>query len=303
MNQKSRYSFLPGPMEGAMTPEAIATLTRLDVCDEWITPFLRVSENCPKERILREFLAPFLLEKGKLVTVQLMGGNALLLAKTAEKLLNCGATAIDLNFGCPSGTVLSHGAGGALLRTPTAIREIVQTLAEAVGEEQLSAKIRGGFSDFETEIEPILEALLAPKGKLRRIVLHYRSVREGYQKIPGAIPRFQKALTFTGSTALIANGEIFTEEAANHLLTALPSLGGIMCARGLFRDPFLLRRLEGRKNLPAREEAGEMLYRGVFAIAPDFPPGKAIELGNLIWGGKNANPHFQEQAARFNRPY
>ena len=101
----------PGPMEGVSRPEFVRAVNHLKLVKRWMTPFLRVSDSCFKEKKVKEFLAPY-LESQLPVTAQIMGTNSAVLAELALLCLDCGANDINLNCGCPSKRVYSGGAGG-----------------------------------------------------------------------------------------------------------------------------------------------------------------------------------------------
>ena len=56
---KDRLQFLPGPMEGVMSPEFLRAANALELTGRWITPFFRLSQELPKAKYFRRFLAPF----------------------------------------------------------------------------------------------------------------------------------------------------------------------------------------------------------------------------------------------------
>ena len=66
-----------------MTPEVVRAAGELDLVPRWLTPFFRLSETLPGERVFRRFYEPF-AAAGKPVFVQLMGRRAPLLAAAGE---------------------------------------------------------------------------------------------------------------------------------------------------------------------------------------------------------------------------
>ena len=69
---EARFAFWPGPMEGVMTPEVVRAAGALELVPRWLTPFFRLSETLPGERVFRRFYEPF-AAAGTPVFVQLMG--------------------------------------------------------------------------------------------------------------------------------------------------------------------------------------------------------------------------------------
>ena len=64
---------------------------------------------------------------------------------------------------------------------------------------------------------------------------------------------------------------------------------GIMCARFWMRDPFLLRRIEG-KTVPGPEEGRELFYREL--VRAGVGGGALIELVRMLYG--SSHPRFRE---------
>jgi tRNA-dihydrouridine synthase C len=278
--------FLPGPMEGVMSADLVRAANRLALFDEWITPFCRLSSGVPHTGILRKFLAPF-AAAGRPVTVQLMGVDAKLLAAGARAFAELGATGINLNFCCPSRQVCSGGAGGAMLKTPEKMTEILRAVKTAVPELPVGAKIRCGWAD-PAELDAIIPALRRA-GELSMLIVHHRAVLDRYLPVPDRRARFARVTALAGDALpVVVNGDLIAPEELRREAAAAGAAGA-MAARGILRDPWLLRRAAGE---PAPEpEAGRTAF---FAAVLDeagasggMRPGAAIELSNFIWGREN----------------
>lgn len=277
--------WLPGPMEGVMSPEWVQAANRLCLTDKWITPFFRLSRDLPRKKHFTAFLKPY---QGVSTVMQLMGTDPGLLAEAAVVAEEAGADGVDLNFGCPSSQVLRHGAGGALLKTPALAGEILRRTAGAV-RIPVSAKIRCGW-ESAAELPCLLDHLLAAEPSM--LTLHFRCVSEGYLPLPPEERerRFRLAVdTIAGRCPLVLNGD-FETAGEMHGLTERFSAAGAMAARGLLRDPGLLRRAAGLPT-PEAAEMREAFFRAVIREYPGgMPPGRAMELSIFIWG--KANPCF-----------
>lgn len=267
-----------------MSDPVVRAIGSLGLVDRWMTPFLRVTTAVPRAKILREFIAPY-AAGGVPYTVQIMGVDPEIMAGCAAEMLALGAAGINVNFGCPSRQVTSGGAGGGGLKNPRRMVQILNAVRQSIGNAPLSVKMRSGFAD-PGECETILPEL----GMTDMIFFHFRTVKEQYLPISGRKERFERAIAAAGKVPVVINGDINTADDARDLAAQL-LVAGVMCGRGFFRDPYLLRRLKGENMGPAAE-AAELLYRTVLSLAPDWPAGKKIELGNLIWG--SANPYFRQ---------
>ena len=64
--------------------------------------------------------------------VQFLGNNPDMLAANAAKVVELGAPAIDLNFGCPAKTVNRHRGGSVLLDEPDVVHMLIKAVRDAV---------------------------------------------------------------------------------------------------------------------------------------------------------------------------
>lgn len=93
-------------MEGLTDPIMRDTLTSVGHFDWCVTEFIRVTDSILPDHIYYSF-CPELKNDGKTaagtpVHVQFLGNNPEMLAANAAKVVELGAPAIDLNFGCPA---------------------------------------------------------------------------------------------------------------------------------------------------------------------------------------------------------
>ena len=121
------------------------------------------------------------------------------------------ASCIDINFGCPAGSVIRAGAGSALLRKPEKMAAIMEACCKA-SHLPITAKIRAGWSnDRGVEIAKLLEGAGAAG-----ITVHWRTATEGRKRSSGweAVCEVKKAL----SIPVIGNGGASTPERAVQFL-------------------------------------------------------------------------------------
>ena len=286
---------MPGPMEGIMHPLFCKAVSELALFDFWITPFLRISTDVPRDSRLKHFIRPF-AETGLPVIVQLMGNNPGLIAAAAARFRKLGVAGVNLNFACPSKQVISSGAGGSLLRKPELMRQIIEQTANACPEFSLSVKLRAGYED-PAEMEGIFERAISGV-KLDFIAMHFRTVNEMYRKTSQGFERILKAVKLAGNVPLIANGDIFSAEDAAAMFRATGS-SGIMIARGLLKDPFLSRRIrQACGDADARTITGDgrtIFFNKLLEIARRAPSEywsrpQFMELANYMWG--SSHPYF-----------
>ncbi|MDD5697439.1 MAG: tRNA-dihydrouridine synthase family protein [Victivallaceae bacterium] len=276
--------FFPGPMEGVITPLFCRAFHQLRLTDGWLTPYYRVTTNVPKPARLKKFLQPY-LHAGLPVIGQVMGTSPALLAAVAKCLAELGIKGVNLNFACPSRQVLRSGAGGALLRNISLMTEILHTVKNVLPEVSLSVKLRSGCADWR-ESERIIPAL-AGTGTLDFIGVHYRTVGELYLPVTLRAERFRCLTAWAGKVPVIASGDMFSEEDVRDCLGT--GCTGAMIARGLLRDPFLIRnfRSVGRAG-PAAEANRRYFFRTLQEIARTerklYCRGKFLEYAGMMWG-------------------
>ncbi|MBR2510224.1 MAG: 2-amino-4-hydroxy-6-hydroxymethyldihydropteridine diphosphokinase [Lentisphaeria bacterium] len=283
----------PGPMEGVMTPALIKTAVEEKVCSEFVTPFLRISEHIPKEKEIRKFLEPY---KNNRVTLQLMGNSPSLLAESAAMAMKFDIAGINLNFGCPSGQVLRHQSGGAMLKNPPLMREICRAIRNRCPELVLSAKIRMGF-DSEKECENWLGDWSSSNDDAPDFfILHSRSVSENYQPLPESehISRSKKVVKLVSQPVML-NGDIGDVKTA---VERMQKTGGVsfMSARMWLKDPYIFRNFENGIFEPSSPDERIRFYKLVLENAQKsglpYNNGKQIELSQLMFAPRN--PFFAE---------
>jgi tRNA-dihydrouridine synthase C len=281
--------FFPGPMEGVMTPWFCRTFHCLNLTAGWLTPYYRLTTSLPRDSRLKKFLAPF-MENNLPVIVQLMGTNPDLIASCAKRMVYLGAAGINLNFACPSNQVLRSGTGGALLKDLPLMLEIIHTIKAKLPNVPLSVKIRNGF-DSPAECDNIIPELVKT-GALDFIAVHFRTVMEKYCRVPNGVHRLRHAAILAEEVPLIGSGDIFCLEDAMEMLEN--GCEGVIAARGILRNPFLLSQLLDPENSPApSEEQGRILFfqnlqktaRQDFSL---FRRSKLLEYAAMMWGSQSA---------------
>lgn len=226
-------------MEGITRGSFCAVMAERGLVRCWITPFVRVSVGVPRRARLRERLREF-TSAGLPVVVQLMGTDIPTLTATAVRLLGLGVAGIDLNCACPSRIVLRNGAGGCRLREPQWIREAVVSLRRACPDRGLSVKLRTGYDD-PAELPAIMEAVRA--GEPDFVVLHYRTVKESYRAVESGWDRLARARERFPDVRLLASGDLFSVRDAL-AVGRRTGVDGVAPARGIVRNPWLLRDIE-----------------------------------------------------------
>lgn len=291
---------LPGPMEGITGGAFCAAMRAFDLVDAWITPFIRVSTGVPRRTRLEARLAPFLAPGALLpLVVQVMGTDTGRLAGTAARLAEIpGVVGIDLNCACPSPAVVASGAGGARLRDPPWIARTLAALRTACPRCAISVKLRTGCA-AAAELPAILAAVRAAAPDL--VVLHFRTVAELYREVPEGWERLARARDLLPGQCLFGSGDLFTATAALDL-GRRAALDGVTPARGLLRNPWLLRDIaalcRGDDPPPRPPGAGTAFLAALLAAAEadgTWRPGFVLEVARHLFGVET--PRFRALAA------
>lgn len=162
-------------------------------------------------------------------------------------LADLGYEEVNLNAGCPSGTVVSKHKGAGMLLDLGSLDNCLAGIFSSCPL-RVSVKTRMGMED-SSEFPAILEVY--KKYPLSRLIVHARS-RSGMYKSRCDTGAFAAALPDC-PFPVIYNGDIFSPSQLESLLQLCPGLSGVMLGRGAVTDPALFRRLLGGAEL-SRDE-------------------------------------------------
>ncbi|MFO0803898.1 MAG: tRNA-dihydrouridine synthase family protein [Gemmataceae bacterium] len=233
-----RPAVILAPMEGVTDAPMRALQGEVGAFTYAVSEFLRVAGQVPPKHVflrhVPELRAGCRTRTGLPVQVQLLGGDPGRMAEAAARAVECGATAVDLNFGCPANTVNRHDGGATLLKFPVRLRGIVRAVRDAVpANVPVSAKMRLGWDS----IEPIREnAAMAAEGGASWIAIHGRTRVAGYAPpvFWEPIGRIRESL----GIPVIANGDIRTLDDFRRCREATGCIH-FMLGRGALADPDL----------------------------------------------------------------
>ncbi|MBV8230231.1 MAG: tRNA-dihydrouridine synthase family protein [Planctomycetaceae bacterium] len=122
-----------------------------------------LAETCPEDRPM---------------SIQLYGHVASEMRQAARWAVVHGASAVDINMGCPVNKVVKSGGGSALMCQTDAAVELVAAVVDAV-EVPVTVKMRLGWDD-ETLIAPALARALEGAG-VAAVIVHGRTRAQGFR--------------------------------------------------------------------------------------------------------------------------
>lgn len=160
-----------------------------------------------------------------------------------QALADAGFPEINLNLGCPSGTVMAKGKGSGLLRDLNELRAFLDVIY-ARPALPISIKTRIGFES--TEEWPALLDLFR-EYPLHELIVHPRTRSQFYK---GAAHREMCAPVFARPHApFVYNGDLFTAADCRSLLAQYPGTSALMLGRGLIANPALAQEMCGGEPL------------------------------------------------------
>lgn len=156
--------------------------------------------------------------------------------------LNCAAMGypeINLNLGCPSGTVVAKGKGSGFLGLPEELERFLDTVFDAAPC-AVSIKTRLGLREPE-ESGPLLA--LFRRYPLAELIVHPRVQKDMYKNTPRRA-YFARALA-DSPFPVCYNGDLYTVPALEAFQAEFLAAERIMLGRGLAGDPALARKAGG----------------------------------------------------------
>jgi len=184
-----------------------------------------IKYNSDKSKKLMDFA-----ESEKPLIVQLFGGTPENFAVSAKYVKKIGASAIDINMGCPARKVVNSGYGVCLIKDEKNAADIIKAIKNEV-DLPVSVKTRLGWQDSSTLIS-FAQAL--EEAGCDAITIHGRTYKQKFEGESDWQPIYE--LKKHLSIPVLGNGDIhsyqeFTEKIKN--------LDGAMIARAAMGNPWV----------------------------------------------------------------
>ncbi len=243
--------------------------------DRYWLPFLTPASNRQFTPRQRRELEPGPLCCDRLVP-QILTRDPADFLWAAAAIGELGYREVNLNLGCPSGTVVSKGKGAGLLRAPDALDRFLEEIF-AAAPLPISVKTRIGLEDAG-EWEALLPVFA--RYPIRELTVHPRTRRALYRGDVhvDAFLRAAAVLPFP----LRYNGNLFTPADVQSLQLAFPKLSGAMLGRGMLADPSLITRCkEGVRDRAALVRFHEELAARY--LASMHPDGAVLPKFKELW--------------------
>lgn len=201
--------------------------------DKYFTPFI-VPNNSKslKTRELRDILPEN--NKGINIVPQILTNDSEGFITTSRKLRELGYNEVNLNLGCPSGTVVSKNRGSGFLAKREELDIFLDEIFK-IDDMKISIKTRIG-KDIPEEFYELIK--IYNKYPIEELIIHPRTRQDFYGNKPN-LEVFKDALSLS-TNPVCYNGDIFTIDDYNNLIKAFPELNTVMLGRGILANPGLI---------------------------------------------------------------
>jgi len=187
----------------------------------------------------------------------------------AQEMADRGYQEVNLNLGCPSGTVTGKGKGSGMLRDLESLEQFLDDIF-ARSPLPISIKTRIGFHEPD-EWKPIWDLL--SRYPASEFIIHPRTRAQFYKGIP-----YQETYAHAYDTCnapLVYNGDLFTPKDCTNLMAVYPRTSALMIGRGMLVNPALAQQAKGGAGI-ARETLRDFHDRLYHAYHTQDPKNVAL---------------------------
>ncbi len=210
--------------------------------DKYFAPFISPAEKCPVTPREMKDLTPD-NNRGINLVPQILTSRSEFFIEAAKVLDSIGYKEVNLNLGCPSGTVCAKGKGAGFLTEKDELKQFLDDIysySESDGI-KISVKTRLGYHDPEEFYDLVEIFNCFPVSEL---IVHPR-IRGDFYKGEPRREYFAYALEHV-RCPLVYNGNISTKKDHDELCGYFGTdLDPVMIGRGLIADPSLADKLNG----------------------------------------------------------
>ncbi len=173
------------------------------------------------------------------ISIQIYGHVAAEMQYAAKWVVDHGASAVDINMGCPVNKVVKTGGGSALMCQADAAVALVAGIVDAV-KVPVTVKMRLGWDDASLTA-PALARSFERVG-IAGVIVHGRTREQGFRGDVSR-PGIRAVVEAVDSIPVVANGDIRTlwDAAATFAETGCAA---VSIGRGALSNPFLFRQLK-----------------------------------------------------------
>ncbi|MGI5932644.1 MAG: tRNA dihydrouridine synthase [Eubacterium sp.] len=223
--------------------------------DRYFSPFLVANQTLTFKKKEQRDVAP---ANNRTLTLipQILTNRPEQLVWAAEQLYDLGYPEINLNLGCPSGTVTARHKGSGMLEDPDGLDRFFAQVFELLRQKKekegkspvLSVKTRIGVRE-PAEADRLIAVY--NRYPLAEVTVHPRVQKEMYQGKPHLeiFARFYADCVHP----LVYNGDVNTVADCRQIEAQFPAVRAVMIGRGMVADPAVFRRLRGGEPMKPEE--------------------------------------------------
>lgn len=204
-----------------------------DNIDKYFTPFIVPNKSRSlKTKELRDVLP----ENNKEINIvpQILTNDSEGFITTSRKLQQLGYNEVNLNLGCPAGTVVSKNRGSGFLAKRKELDIFLDDIFK-IDDMKISIKTRIG-KDSPEEFYELIK--IYNKYPIEELIIHPRTQKDFYGNKPN-LEVFKDALSLS-TNPICYNGDIFTVDDYNKLIKTFPKIKTVMLGRGILANPGLM---------------------------------------------------------------
>ncbi len=207
--------------------------------DKYFTPFLSDRKLNHKEKceVLPEH------NQGMHVVPQIMANDVEVFLEIVKQLEQYGYTEVNLNLGCPSGTVVPKKRGAGLLADLTLLNSFLDGIYNKCSL-PISIKTRIGM-ESPTEWDNI--QAIYKQYPITELIIHPRLQKDQYKNSPN-LEVFKEALDNL-TCPICYNGDLHSVEQLNDFAKQFPQVENVMLGRGILKNPGLIGEALGASSI------------------------------------------------------
>ena len=288
--------FYMAPLEGITGHVFRRTLCEcFGSVDRYFIPFIKPNQHGHLSSRERQDVLPQ-NNPGMYAIPQILTNSVEDFVRTARKLRQYGYQEINLNLGCPSGTVVSKKRGSGFLAFPEELDRFLDGVFEQTDAE-VSIKTRIG-KDSPEEFGRLLE--IYNQYPVKELIIHPRVQKDMYRNHPNW-EVFGEACK-NSRHPVCYNGDLFSAEAYQKAKEAFPEVDRWMFGRGLLMNPGLCRQI--RQGVGLDKETLRRFHDQLYRDYQEVMPGARTILFKMkeLWSFlAPAFTHYEKYAKRIKK--
>jgi tRNA-dihydrouridine synthase len=210
--------------------------------DKYFAPFITPNKSRSlKTKELRDILPEN--NKGINMVPQILTNDSEGFIETSMKFKQLGYNEVNLNLGCPAGTVVSKNRGSGFLAKREELDRFLDDIFK-IDDIKISIKTRIG-KDSPEEFYELIK--IYNKYPMEELIIHPRTREDFYGNKPN-LEVFKDALSLSTNT-ICYNGDIFIKEDYSKFTEEFPSVDKVMLGRGILANPCLINLIKDNSTL------------------------------------------------------